>query len=355
MGRRRRRRVVEFMKLHSGRIALVCLALINGAVVCAQQPYEEEPAGSMQIRTDLWKQMAAFADGLPGVVDLSDPAKYARTADALRQRYRAQVGYPPPGFQQSAEARMEKAGEDASAVYYRCYIRVAQGMDAYGLYIVPKQAKRPAPLVISQHGGGGYPELATFQGGANYHDMVRGAVAQGYVVYAPHLVMYPYGDRDRGTPIPEDVRQVLDEALLLKGTSLGAVETYKISRALDVLLKRPEIDPNRVGMVGLSMGGMQTVMTTSLEPRIKVAVSSGSPSLETIHLICPRPFQIQMGNDDKLIGVGGRTGDRLKAAAGRAARLYRRLGCEERFEFRMFDGGHEFNGALAWEFLKKHL
>lgn len=81
--------------------------------------------------------------------------------------------------------------------------------------------------------------------------------------------MHPYGDRDRGTPIPEDVRQVLDEALLRKGTSLGAVETRKISRAPDILLKRPEIDPDRVGMAGPSMGGMQTVMATSLEPRIK--------------------------------------------------------------------------------------
>jgi dienelactone hydrolase len=334
---------------------ILLTALISAGTAGSQQPYEEEPTGSMQIRIDLWKQMTAYADGLPEAVRLSDAAAYSRTVETLRKRYQTQIGYPPPGFQQDGKARMEKAGEDETATYYRCYIPVTSSMEAYGLYIVPKKARLPAPLVISQHGGGGYPELATFQGGANYHDMVRGAAAQGYVVYAPHLVMYPYGDRDRGTPIPEDVRQVLDEALLFKGTSLGAVETCKISRALDVLLKRPEVDPNRVAMVGLSMGGMQTVMTTSLETRIKVAVSSGSPSLETVHLICPRPFQIQMGKEDKLIGVGGRTGDRLKASAERAARLYRKLGCEERFEFRMFDGGHEFNGALAWEFLKKHL
>ena len=69
-------------------------------------------------------------------------------------------------------------------------------------FILCPRANQPAPLVISMHGGGGTPEMATFKGGTNYHDMVRGAVAQGYVVYAPLNIQYPYGDRDKGTPIP---------------------------------------------------------------------------------------------------------------------------------------------------------
>ncbi len=57
-----------------------------------------------------------------------------------------------------------------------------------GIYIVPKSASGKRPLMISMHGGGGSPEVALFNGGANYHDMVRGAVKRGYVVYAPqHL------------------------------------------------------------------------------------------------------------------------------------------------------------------------
>jgi len=42
--------------------------------------------------------------------------------------------------------------------------------------------------------------MATFHGGTNYHDQVRGAVAEGYVVFAPLTVMYPFRDRDHDTP-----------------------------------------------------------------------------------------------------------------------------------------------------------
>jgi dienelactone hydrolase len=247
---------------------------------------------------------------------------------------------------------MVKIGDDDVAVYYRCYTPVAEGLEAYGLYIVPKNAAKPAPLVISMHGGGGTPELATFKGGTNYHDMVRGAVAQGYVVYAPLNIQYPYGDRDKGTPIPEDVLQRFGDQFEAAGTSLAAVESAKISRALDLLVARPEIDKTRIGMVGLSMGGEQTVVSAALDPRIKVAVCSGSASLHPATLICPRALQVQMGDKDPFLG---RMIDRVKADSERIHKLYQKLGIGERFELQIFDGVHEFNGKLAWDFLKKYL
>ena len=61
-------------------------------------------------------------------------------------------------------------GEDAVATYYRTYLSFADGLDAYGLNIVPKKTGlKHAPLVISQHGGG-FPEMAAFHGGTNYKD-----------------------------------------------------------------------------------------------------------------------------------------------------------------------------------------
>jgi dienelactone hydrolase len=141
--------------------------------------------------------------------------------------------------------------------------------------------------VISQHGGGGYPELAAFRGGANYHDMVRGPVAQGYIVFAPLILLYPYGDRDHSTPIPRDVRQAVGNELLWRGPSLGGVEAAKISRALDALLERKEVDRRRTAMIGLSAGGAHTVLTTALDPRVKVAVVSGSPGGERAPALPP--------------------------------------------------------------------
>lgn len=333
-----------------GLVGIVCLAVLP---VKAQTLYEENPLASMEIRNQLWRELANYADSLKSVVNDSSPTAYASSIEPIRARYRVWLGYPPPNFDlKNPRQRMVKIGNDDVADYYRCYTPVAAGLEAYGLYIVPKSANKPAPLVIAMHGGGGTPEKATFNGGTNYHDMVRGAVAQGYVVYAPLNIQYPYGDRDKGTPIPPGVVQLFQEEFDAKGTSLTAVESAKISRAVDLLLGRPEIDGTRIGMVGLSMGGAQTIASAALDPHIKVAVCSGSSALDTANLICPRALQVQIGAKDPLLGP---MIDRTKAQAERIRKLYQKLGVEDRFELQVFDGVHEFNGKLAWEFLKKYL
>src|SRR5205085_5131738 len=98
-------------------------------------------------------------------------------------------------------------------------------------------------------------------------DMVRGGVKRGYVVWAPTHLFHADG-------FPPDVRNRMDDRLRLVGTSLTAVEIAKITRSLDVILKRPEVDPKRVAMVGLSYGGYYTLVTAALEPRVRAAVSS---------------------------------------------------------------------------------
>ena len=324
----------------------------------SQQLYEEDAKLTQPIREKLWRQLDAFSDRAK-----ADP-------EAQRRLLKQRMGYPPPMMKTQGALRLEKSGEDSVATYYRSYLTVADGLEAYGLYIVPKKplAKR-APLVISQHGGGGTPEMATFNGASNYHDQVRGAVEQGYIVYAPHTVMHPFRDRDNGTAIPADVRKALDAKFRDAGTSLAAVEVYKISLALDELLKRPEIDPKRVAMIGLSYGGYYSLYTAAVEPRIKVVVASCSvrneaPILDSriegrlldlapadvAGLVAPRPLQIQTGVVDKSSPI-----EQARLAARRAQSYYEKAGAAQRFAFEEFEGGHEFRGNIVWPFLKKWL
>jgi len=358
--------------------------------------YEEDVLASSPIRLEQLQQMQAYIASLPenrpqgsspeggtggsvsaGLRRDKPPAVGSKTVNTgggsigdMRQAFRDALGYPPPGFLAKGSARFVKVGEDGVANYFRCYVRVTPQMDTYGLYIVPKKAVRPAPLVIAMHGGGGFPELATFQGGSNYHDLVRGAVSEGYVVFAPLAVMYPYRDRDHGTPIPEDVREQLDGKLKLHGLRLMGVEVAKISRALDVLLARPEIDPGRVAMIGLSYGGFYTLYTAALDDRIGVAVASCSfrdrgpsdpavakrieetailHSRELVELISPRPLQVQDGIKDEIFPIE----DVRRAVA--ASRAFYPGPLAARFDFEEFDGPHEFCGRVAWPFLRKYL
>ena len=55
------------------------------------------------------------------------------------------------------------------------------------------------------------------------------------------------------------------------GTMLGI---YTGVRTLDLLAEQPEVDPNRMGAIGHSLGGHTSIFTALFEPRIKVIVSS---------------------------------------------------------------------------------
>jgi hypothetical protein len=131
-------------------------------------------------------------------------------------------------------------------------------------------------------------------------------------------------------------------------------------------------------MVGLSYGGYYALVTPALEPRIKVAVSScyfgvqegryerdelSVPSdfrfmdrftllrdPEIVALICPRALEIQAGTQDDTDHR-----DPGKRLAPEAAAYYSRLGIPNNFRYTLFEGGHEFHDATAWEFLQSHL
>ncbi|MBS0204871.1 MAG: dienelactone hydrolase family protein [Planctomycetes bacterium] len=303
--------------------------------------------------------------------DYSSPAAFEKSVEPYRQAFCDSIGYPPPGDAPKAAPGFEKMGEDGIGIYYRAVIPILPEVHAEGIYIVPVGLKGKAPLIVSMHGGGGSPEVALFHGGANYHDMVRGAVKRGYVVFAPQHLFSAEG-------FPKDVRNRTDDRLRLVGTSLTAVEIAKISRSLDVILTRPEVDASRVGMVGLSYGGYYALVTPAVDTRIKVSVCScyygvqearyerdelSIPSdfkfkdrftlfrdSDIAALICPRALQIQAGLKD---GVDHRDGG--KPLAPISAGYYDQLKLSDRFQHVIFEGGHEFHDKSAWEFVKLHL
>ena len=363
-------------------VALVCCAVADAQDNAAATYFEQDKKASDPLRAEQAKELDEYIlalkkdesrlrELLPD--DYSSPQAFEKSAGRYRQAFCASIGYPPPGDVPPGGATFDKIGEDHVGTYYRATIPILPGVHAEGIFIVPKSLKENerAPLVIAMHGGGGSPEVALFRGGANYHDMVRGGAKRGYVVFAPQHLFSAEG-------FPKDVRNRTDERLRLVGTSLTAIEIAKITRSLDVLLKRPEVDPARVAMVGLSYGGYYALVAPALDPRIKVSVCScyygvqesryerdelSIPSdfrfkdrftlfrdSDLVALICPRALQIQAGVKD---GVDHREGGKLLAP--RSASYYSKLGLDDRFQHLVFEGGHEFHDPSAWEFVKKHL
>ena len=133
---------------------------------------------------------------------------------------------------------------------------------AEGALAVPKSGDGLFPLVIAQHGIGSTPEktfdLNDSTGG--YHQYSRELLAAGFAVLAP-FNLRDYKKRNR-----------IERLARLADTTLPGIELVRIQHLLTEVLKDERIDPERVGMWGLSLGGLATMFWMPLEERIKVGI-----------------------------------------------------------------------------------
>jgi dienelactone hydrolase len=303
--------------------------------------------------------------------DVSSPEAYAASTLRYREQFKAMLGWPLTQARPDdcPAVREEFVAEDELGRIYRLWIETLPGLHSYGMLFVPPGEPGAAqrPLVLSQHGGHGTPELCSgLYGPSNYNDMTRRILRQGAVVFAPQLLLWR---DDFGPPID---RGGMDARLKQIGGSITALEIYQLQRCLDALVLRPEVDPQRIGMVGLSYGGFYTLFTTAVETRIRAALSScflndrtryawpdwtwnGAAlaffDAEIAALVCPRALYIEAGDTDDLFAV-----DSARLEAQRAAAFYQLLGCPDQFAFKAFPGGHELDPEEdGMRFLFKHL
>lgn len=130
---------------------------------------------------------------------------------------------------------------------------------AYLLIPIKRQDKAPAVLCLHQTNGKlGKSEPAGLGGKPNLHYAAHLA-ERGYVTLAldyPNYGEYAFDAYARG----------------YQSASMKAV--WNNMRAIDLLQALPEVDPERIGCIGHSLGGHNTMFTAAFEPRIKALVSN---------------------------------------------------------------------------------
>jgi len=251
------------------------------------------------------------------------------------------------------------------------------GLTAEGVLAIPADAtpQKPVPLVIAQHGIGSFPErtFGLMDEGDAYHADSRELVKSGFAVLAP-MNLRSVERRNR-----------IERLCRLAGMSLPGIEFVRMQRLLDESLKDPRIAGDRVGMWGLSLGGLATMFWAPLEPRIKVAVVAGwfnhrrnkmaipderyscflvtqeehaffqgwlaaFTDSDVASLICPRPLLVQTGKKDG-IAWWPMVLEEFEASKGH----YDKLGIADRIEIDLRDGGHETHEESGLRFLTKWL
>ena len=134
----------------------------------------------------------------------------------------------------------------------------------------PKNAvKRPAVLVVPGHVR--EHESGIEQTGVLAKSYQRAAALKlaeaGFVTLTPEL----RGFGQLGRQYSTEHRLVAYNAILA-GSFYKAIIVNDIKRAIDLLQRRPEVDPERIGITGVSLGGEIAVTYAALDPRIKAIV-----------------------------------------------------------------------------------
>ena len=124
-------------------------------------------------------------------------------------------------------------------------------------------------LAIHGHGAHGHHPIAgrdDLPGVANAiknnnYDYGRQFVRQGYVVACPCLT--PFGDRLSKTPAKQDACADTFIRMQLLGKTLMAENLRDCLWAVELLARRDEVDAERMGCIGLSLGGRMTMLTAA--------------------------------------------------------------------------------------------
>lgn len=160
------------------------------------------------------------------------------------------------------------------------------------------------------------------------------------------------------------------------------------SRAIDVLCSLPEVDPARIGAIGHSLGGHNTLFTAVFDPRIQVAVTScGFTSFprymngdltgwtssrymprissvyakdsarmpfdfpEVLAAIAPRAVFVSAPTRDDNFDLQG-----VRDSVAAALPVFRLLGAADKLQLRTPEGGHDFPESTrleAYDFMAK--
>ncbi|MFN7998631.1 MAG: alpha/beta hydrolase family protein [Bryobacteraceae bacterium] len=282
---------------------------------------------------------------------------------------------------------------------------------------IPKGLKGRAPAIVDLHSHGGmflFGKEKVIDFGRNhpvmtaYHQVNYGGrptttalVRRGYVVITIDAFMF--GERrlmmdsdlkygwDRARYSVDDAKYLnsvcsskestLAQSLMFAGLAWEGIVLWDDMRTVDYLITRPEVDPNRVGCVGISFGGYRSLFLAGMDDRIRAGCVVGFmstvapmakrhidthswvhfvPSLhryldwpDIVAMRAPKPLMVLQCRRDGLFPLEG-----MEQSLQKISAVYTKAGAGDRFNGRFYDVPHEFNVEMqeyAFNWLDENL
>lgn len=251
--------------------------------------------------------------------------------------------------------------------------------------LTPKKIKKPAPGVVALcgHGYGVRQILGITKSGKKKHiryidnyqkSFAVELVKRGCIVAAPEL--FGFGEarleKDLKKPFYISSCDELSHHLLPFGLTTASVRVAQAIACADILLKEASVDPDRLGIMGISGGGLTALYASVIDVRFSKTVVSGYintfkdsifsmwhcpdnyiPDILGIgeiydfaSSIAPRKLLIESGTKDKLFPI-----DTSLKAHEKIAKIYSLAGSENNLIIDVFEGRHSVSGRKSFVFL----
>ena len=357
-------------------LMVTCIAAIGGVTMIAQ---------TNQTDASRWLAKAELAP--PFAVPATREAWEVKRQEVRADLWRLLGRLPPrPPTPKVETLSREDRGE---YVVEKFQFDNEAGATVPGYLLLPKQAsgKLPAILYCHWHGGEyaiGKEEL--FQARHTPEPPGPAFAKRGYVVLA--IDAYCFGERNGRGPGGRAEKDYVGEETTAKfdlwvGRTFWGMLLRDDLMALDYLASRPEVDPGRMAVTGMSMGATRTWWLMALDERLKTGVAIACLTRyqnmiehEAIHehdigyfvpnilnhfdseavvaLIAPRPVLLQNGDQDNGSPVDG-----IRAIESAVRPAYRLYGRENALQNLIYAGqGHVYTPpmwakTLAW--MDEHL
>ncbi|HUW20581.1 MAG TPA: alpha/beta hydrolase family protein [Sedimentisphaerales bacterium] len=354
----------------------------------AKEVYDNDAKLRLQPAYGLWKRYD------PNSAKYAFRAKSVKEARLWQKKVRSALN-KVLGFQDEAKVdpqpRLLEKVNKGDYTREKVLIRTTAYTEMPVYILLPKGAPRPVPVVIALHGHGyGVKDIVGIRKDGSERDEPEGyqkdfAVAlcrRGFAVAAPEISCFgerqtdfSYLNKELGQGAPKTCAHTAALASHLGGSALG-LRVLDTKRLVDYLYSREQMDVSRLGMMGISGGGMLTFFATALDKRVKACVISGYfctfrdsifamghcscnyvPGLsrfgdmsDIVGLIAPRPMLVEAGSLDPIFPI-----ESVKASVRRAKEVYKVFGAESQTETDYFEGKHQISGRRAYDFLMEKL
>lgn len=386
----------------------VILLLLQSITATAQQPLSD--AGN------LFPVLEAYA--ARGNSSLSYLAKDWKNTEKWRKEARGKLhellAFAPEPAPLNPQILKTTKRDGYTQYLVKFNLNALQQTEAF--LLIPDNLTKPAPAIIALHDHGGFyfygkekhtltddqPAILKayiqnlYEGRAYADELAK----RGFVVLCPDAVYFGSQKLDPASTSPGNAKQYysnltddenenikvynkfanaqeipVNKTILTAGTTWLGMIAQGDRVAVDYLLTRPEVDPEKIGCIGLSLGGLRSTYLFGLDSRIKTGVVAAFSTTyqhmlkeharhtwmmyvprqydfldlpDVASLNAPRPLMVMNCSQDKLFNMQG-----MQAAEQKLNAVYAKMKAPDKFKCSYYNVPHSMSirmqeDAFAW-------